>query len=67
VGSTTKQKEKLKAKKKRCDTYATHHARDDRWTSSKLSHLVEPVTSSPVMKEQEQVKTTKNTILVKFL
>jgi hypothetical protein len=45
-----------------CDTYATRHTRNYRWTSSKLSCLAEPVTPSTMTKEQAQATTTKNTI-----
>ncbi len=34
----------------RHDTYATRYTRNDHWTSSKLSHLAEPVTPSLVTK-----------------
>jgi hypothetical protein len=46
------------------DTYATRRARDNCWTSSKLSRLADPVTPSSVMKEQMQSMIAKNTILV---
>jgi hypothetical protein len=41
------------------DMCTTHHTLDNRWTSSKLSRLAEPVTSSPVTKEQAQATTTR--------
>jgi hypothetical protein len=40
-----------------------HHAGNNHWTNSKSSCLGEPVTLSPVTKEQVQATTTKNTIL----
>jgi hypothetical protein len=51
-------------KQSRRDTYATHHARDNCWTSSKWSHLAEPMTPSSMTKEQAQATTTTNTILL---
>jgi hypothetical protein len=51
-------------KHSRHDTCTTHHACNNRWTSSKLSRLAEPVTLSSVTKEQTQATTTKNTILL---
>jgi hypothetical protein len=64
VGSTTKHaKKNLQATKKWKKSsrvmYATCHARDNRWTSSKLSCLVEPLTPSLVTKEQAQAMTKK--------
>jgi hypothetical protein len=43
-----------------------HHMHNDLWTSSKLSRLAEPVTPSPVTKEQAQATTTKNIIVGKI-
>jgi hypothetical protein len=40
------------------------HARNNRWTSSKSSCLAEPVTPSSMTKEQAQVTSTKDTILL---
>ncbi len=54
-------------KKHSCSNTCTmHHTHDNCWTSSKLSCLAEPVTSSPVTKEQMQARTTKNTIFSKI-
>ncbi len=36
------------------DTYTTRHAHNDCWTSSKLSHLAEPVTPSLVTKDKRK-------------
>jgi hypothetical protein len=48
----------------RRDMYVMHHERNNRWTSSKLSCLAEPVTPSSVTKEQPQATTTNKTILL---
>jgi hypothetical protein len=61
--NNNKRKQQTK-KHSRHDTYTTCHARNDCWTSSKLSCLAEPVTPSSVTKEQAQATTTKNTILL---
>ncbi len=53
-------------KHSRHDTCTTHHARNNCWTSSKLSCLAEPVTLLPATKEQAQAKTTKNTTFGKI-
>jgi hypothetical protein len=51
---------KQQQKQSRRDTYATRHARDNCWTSSKSSRLAEPVTPSSMTKEQARATTTKN-------
>jgi hypothetical protein len=47
-------------KQSRRDMYATRHARDDCWTSSKSSGLAEPVTPSLVTKDKRKQQQQKN-------
>ncbi len=62
--TTCKQQSNNNQKQSRHDTYTTHHACDNCWTSSESSCLAEPVTPSSMTKEQAQATTTKNTILL---
>jgi hypothetical protein len=58
----TKKTCKQKQKQSHRDMYATRHTRNNCWTSSKMSHLVEPVTPFLVTTEQARAMTIKNTI-----